>query len=200
MVTRMESTVSHFHMQRSSGRWACFSTRATLGGMVIHQVPITAHPLLTVLATELARQPRVPVPMIRGFREHLAAGPPARHIAGVPQRTMFAAPLEWSAEIRAAVKDGWGFDMRAIWYCPAGGGIGWHTNSDRPGWRVYVVRSPRLSRFLMPGQSICDRDGFANIFEIPPGGAWHAVDAIDERWSGGVRVPEHFARTLIERG
>ncbi len=85
-----------------------------------------------------------------------------------------------------------------FWY-PAGGYLGWHTNSRVPGWRVYLTYAsePGRSGFrhLEPesGEIRTTLDGAwdLRVFRVgPTRPLWHAVWAECDRFSFGYRIPE----------
>jgi hypothetical protein len=92
------------------------------------------------------------------------------------------------------------------WWYPPGSAMGWHTNSDSPGWRLYVshAREPGRSglRYLHPetGEVVTclDREWDVRLFWIPREPAfWHAVFSETDRFSFGYLVrPRSWRRTL----
>jgi hypothetical protein len=93
--------------------------------------------------------------------------------------------------------------ISAIEYYPEGGGLGWHTDSGWPGWRIYIPRPlgapgtfyTRLGRFQ-------DAPGIANAFYVSgrPGESWHAVLAGGPRFSIGLRIVDPHAATACALG
>lgn len=86
-------------------------------------------------------------------------------------------------------------EVRASHFYPVGGGMGWHTNSNGPGWRIYVVRAlgPGVgSGMLTPGVFHHDMPGHANAFRIGDWrDSWHAVHARGcSRLSVGIRLTD----------
>lgn len=84
-------------------------------------------------------------------------------------------------------------------YYPADGGIGWHTDSAWPGWRVYVYRllgdAPRSTfrfdeRVFHEGPS--EFGGY--VFKA---GFWHALHTYTPRLACGFQIPATFASELI---
>jgi hypothetical protein len=82
---------------------------------------------------------------------------------------------------------------------PPGGWMGWHTNSDRVGWRLYLnystVSDCSFIRWFEDGEIATDYDvaGFNfRLFRIGSGGDlfWHCIYADDWRFSLGLRLPE----------
>lgn len=174
--------------------------------MDVWQIPADRHPLLSALYALLREhEPRQHTLVVNDeLQRSFVADPPSgdrpNPQAGLREFEFLPALVEAAGRVLAR----WGDEeitTRAVNYYPAGGGIGWHTNSNFPGWRVYIVRTapqPR-SRFLIPQGAIPDRDGVANVFKVEPG-AWHAVDAATERWSFGMRISDGLAAQLRQLG
>lgn len=83
-------------------------------------------------------------------------------------------------------------------YFPSGGGMGWHTDSGMPGWRVYVFRCSAgsgSSTFHYCDQTFVEGVVGAYVFETGVG-CWHAVESRRDRFSCGMQVPEPLAREL----
>lgn len=83
-------------------------------------------------------------------------------------------------------------------YFPAGGGMGWHTDSHRPGWRVYVYR--------LDGGTAVFRHGDIAVSEFPGAGGyvfrvgddcWHSIRTHGDRFSCGIRLTEEEAKALV---
>ena len=74
---------------------------------------------------------------------------------------------------------------------PPGGGMGWHTNSNDPGWRAYLSWSETGDSgmgWLRDGQVVLDYDKAGwnvRLFQVP---SWHCVFANCWRCSVGVRA------------
>ena len=90
--------------------------------------------------------------------------------------------------------------VSALNYYPVGGGgIGWHTDSHAPGWRIYLARPLTSAPGLLVTERI-DGDRRARTYDDVPGLArafyvsgepctsWHAVIAPGPRFSIGVRI------------
>jgi hypothetical protein len=160
--------------------------------MHIEQVPVVRHPLLQgiwdLLADEPAGREIVRVP---GFRAEVAAGPPFadRQVAS----TRACAEL---LDLHGLVQGRYpALNLRGAIYYPPDGGLGWHTNSNHPGWRVYVVRAPGGRSFMRTAASdVLDRDAHANIFRVP---GWHCIVAPTERWSIGFVATDVFVEELL---
>lgn len=87
-------------------------------------------------------------------------------------------------------------------YYPAGGGIGWHTDSAQPGWRVYVHRlldtpdeeQPNCE-FWFGNKRFKEHEEFGGyVFEA---GTWHAVSACTPRLVCGFEISSTFSAELI---
>lgn len=161
--------------------------------MRVFQTPIAGDPLLEQLYDVVSRIDARPIPEVAGdWVADIADGVPI--VDRNMPRAKKVALLQRVTSIQQQHPD---VAVRAIHYYPAGGGMGWHTNSQAPGWRVYVphvmVARP-LSGMLTANECVLDRDGFANVFEVRGAESWHAVFAMTERWSLGVRLPSDSAR------
>jgi hypothetical protein len=82
---------------------------------------------------------------------------------------------------------------------PPGGWMGWHTNSDRAGWRLYLnysMASDRsFFRWFEDGEIATDYDVAGFNFRLFRIGSerdlfWHCIYADDWRFSLGLRLPE----------
>jgi hypothetical protein len=88
-------------------------------------------------------------------------------------------------------------------YYPAKGYMGWHTNSNTPGRRVYVTYSAKAGEnsflYIKDGKIVKDYDDAgwtAREFIVgdqPNNLFWHAVDAVIPRISMGFRVFDNLA-------
>jgi hypothetical protein len=93
-----------------------------------------------------------------------------------------------------------GIEVRGAAYYPEGGGLGWHTNSDVPGWRLYVVRAPEGRSYVRTSDGVYqDQHGRANLFRVTGPESWHCVGAVTERWTLGLLIPDELAAELLER-
>lgn len=166
--------------------------------MLVHQVPVR-HPLLRTLADLLADEPRRKAEVVGNFETDVAAPPSTRRgLAGwAPESRISAALRELETQAKRLVPPS--VEVRAAWYYPENGGMGWHTNSDAPGWRAYVVRVPEDARSFTRTLSgdFHDKFGYANLFRIEGPQSWHCVVAPTERWSIGVHVPDALAAELL---
>lgn len=166
--------------------------------MRVWQVHHSAHPTLTKLWAVLqATPPADPQEMERhgDLGADIAAGAPVENrVNAVIRHFASMASLRDAAH---AVADG--LEIRGTNYYPAGGGMGWHTNSDRLGWRAYLVRAPGgRSYFGHKDGVLPDRDGYANVFKVSAR-SWHYVRAETERWSIGLRLLPEVVIGLIGR-
>lgn len=166
--------------------------------MIVRHIPLAAHPLLERMAAALeAARPPAAVQTIGDWRADLAAG-----IPGADRDLAAAQTTGHMPEAQAAFVAGAGAQVRAAIYYPAGGGMGWHTNSACPGWRVYVPRvrdaSP-VSGMVTADGSFPDVAGYANMFFVARDWrrSWHAVYALTERYCIGVRVDDELAAELL---
>lgn len=157
------------------------------------QIPVHVAPMLRTVADFLAQVPldeaNVRVESVGDWASELAAGPPAvdsdlsraRRSANLPVRQVALTKLLGGAA-----------DVRAVHYYPRGGGMGWHTNSSSPGWRIYVPRVTGLppdSGIALVDRRVPDRQDYANVFRVGEG-AWHAVYANTARFSAGIRFAD----------
>lgn len=159
--------------------------------MRVFQIPIAGDPLLEQLYDAVSHIDARPAPEVVGdWVADIAAGVPTAD-RNMPHAKKVALLKRVLPDIQQAVA------VRAIHYYPAGGGMGWHTNSAAPGWRVYVphvaVAQP-LSGMVTTDGCVLDRPGFANMFEVRGRDSWHAVFAMTERFSIGVRLPADSTR------
>lgn len=158
------------------------------------RVSVESHPVLVALhhlLAELLIAPRREPEVVGDLDADLRAGIPSvdrMHPTSIRCRHM----VDIAQRARALVGT---WETRAATYYPAGGGMGWHTDSGRPGWRAYVVLPLGRSRFLTADAAFQDVGGTAMVFRAGPGG-WHAVQATDERFSIGVRIPDADAEML----
>ena len=155
--------------------------------MNVAQLPLDRVPALASLAGQArARLDRhTPTPVLVGeWPTDLYVGPP-----DVDQPHAVARYCAFVGRPEAPA----GFEVRGTNYYPAGGGMGWHTNSDAPGWRIYLpCLAPRApSGMLTEGGFVLDRAGFANVFRVDVDDfrkSWHAVHALSPRLTVGLRV------------
>lgn len=85
-------------------------------------------------------------------------------------------------------------------FFPPGGGMGWHTDSGRPGWRVYVhCHGPEPGGSVMHYREyqIAEPPVGAVLFETGPG-CWHAVTTACGRYSLGVQIPDTLVGELLK--
>ncbi len=90
------------------------------------------------------------------------------------------------------------------YFPPRGAGQGWHTDTHKPSWRVYMGRSDGApGRFITRTETIVDEPGMGVMFHVTgnPEDSWHAVWAPSERYSVGVLLtPELAAQMLGQLG
>ncbi len=86
-------------------------------------------------------------------------------------------------------------------YYPAGGGIGWHTDSAQPGWRVYVFRLLGVAGEYRHCQFLYDEHVFEEMQEfggyVFEAGVWHALRAWTPRLVCGFQVSPTFATQVV---
>jgi len=162
----------------------------------VRQLPIDDRPLLAELLACALRQffARPPATTTGGdLRADLDAGPRNADLAWYTSRD-----CAFLAKGPAQQLCPRGVEVRGVTYYPACGGIGWHTNSDAPGWRVYVPCSPYLDKWRAGLHTtsgfVADRPGFANAFKVGEWrDSWHAVECTDPRLVVGVRLSDAIA-------
>jgi hypothetical protein len=167
----------------------------------VQRLTIADHAVLATVAAFVATLP-VPRPPYheRGdWRRDVEAGPPA----GVDRPKPFnfrrhSIPVSKGPTLPP------GFTVSAINYYPVGGaGLGWHTDSVYPGWRIYVAQPLLLEApgaFLFgPGAVLEDAPGQAIAFKITgdPGDSWHAVRAEGARFSVGIRIRDRAVAATL---
>ena len=87
------------------------------------------------------------------------------------------------------------FELSACLYYPAGGYMGWHTNSNQPGPRIYVSYSKKANQnsfsYMKNGEKYTDFDAqrfTVREFEVNNSNLfWHRVDAKIPRFSMGFK-------------
>tara|TARA_R100000773_G_C4219686_1_gene118299 strand:+ start:2738 stop:3286 length:549 start_codon:yes stop_codon:yes gene_type:complete len=105
-------------------------------------------------------------------------------------------PKQYAAELRVFLAKS--FDLRSCYmsgnfYYPPGGFMGWHTNSNNPGWRCYVTYAAEKNKswfdYIQDGEikSSPDRKGFtARAFFVDKTNLfWHRVRSDTHRLSFG---------------
>jgi hypothetical protein len=154
--------------------------------MRVQRLKIADQALLSTLAAFLATvpAPRPPYAERGDWRRDVTGGPPSvdrprpltyrRHPVATQRPTMPG-----------------GVAISAINYYPAGGsGLGWHTDSLNPGWRVYVAHplTEVAGEFMTADEIIADEPGVALAFRVGAPESWHAVRTEGPRLSLGIRV------------
>jgi hypothetical protein len=164
---------------------------------VVLRLRIDEHPLLQQLHAYTAALSVTDEPIIDlgNLRADLDAGPPTgdriRPTSCRFVRMGWAQPAWMPADA----------SLSSVNYFPPGGaGLGWHTDSARLGWRLYIGRPLTWSagEFIYSGGSVFDRVGVAMAFRIARGELfWHAVRCPGPRFSVGINVTgEATARAL----
>lgn len=73
----------------------------------------------------------------------------------------------------------------------------WHTDSHRPGWRIYVYRMlAGTARFFYKDSVIVEDGTGGYVFETGPD-CWHAVEAAGPRISCGLKIPVDLAQWIV---
>ncbi len=133
--------------------------------------------------------PFAPALAVGDWRADIAAGPP--EIDRTRPKAYRFNRIEWTAP--DWLPDG-AHIASVNYFPPGGGGLGWHTDSSLPGWRVYVSlrMGEHPGEVLFPGVSFVDAPGFAMAFYVSgrPCESWHAVRAESARVSVGLRINE----------
>ncbi len=160
--------------------------------MEFSQVPIASHPLLGLMYGAIANLPSMRVSNTCSVQE-------ARRLAMRQCPYKITPSAGETIHIDRGVRAALPLDVKhgAAWYLPPWGAVGWHTNEDAPGWRVYVIRGEG-GVFRTPSVDYPDRPGYANVFLVTVSPlTWHAVVPRGDRWSFGVKVPESLAREIL---
>lgn len=165
--------------------------------MIVQRLDISKHALLRMMSAFLARAERPPAPpMERGdLHGDLMAGPPA---SDRPNPTSYRFHRLQPPQLALPTAT----TIGSFNYFPEGGaGIGWHTDSNSPGWRVYVARplSADVGWFYSDAGLFQDDPLQATAFYVarPPRHFWHAVSAPGPRFSIGIRIQsDDVAREL----
>lgn len=159
--------------------------------MKLHRLPIASSPLLLAVRAVLDALERPQGPfMERGDFWADVEGDPPKENRPRPHnynRRPFhpPRPLDLPPDVHLASIN---------YYPPGGSGMGWHTDSTSPGWRIYMARP-----FGVPGALLTrdgdrtvetyDDRGLANAFFVSGlPDTWHAVRTMDERMSLGLRI------------
>lgn len=156
--------------------------------MNVRRLALVDHPILQQLDAYLAAlEPPAPPHHERGdLALDLRTGPPpydrTRPLAFRFHR------MEWDQPLWMPIDA----SLASVNYFPPGGsGLGWHTDSSRPGWRVYIGRPVATlpGALLVAGAAYCDMPGKALAFYVSgiACATWHAVQAPSERFSVGLR-------------
>jgi len=94
-----------------------------------------------------------------------------------------------------------------FWY-PPGGYMSWHTNSEAPGWRLYITRADEPGRSFFryrepdTGRVVTSYDGDLDfrLFRIDPGiPLWHAVYSETNRFSFGFLIKPWSVRNYVSQ-
>lgn len=159
--------------------------------MKVTRIPVHRHALLVGMSDYLASVAEPAgayVPSVGNVRADIDGGPPGRdRPQPASYHRLFLPHPQRLPGMRAGIR------ISALHYYPAGGGLGWHTDSGAWGWRVYVVRhlEPGYGRFFnAKGAFYVDDPSYANAFYVRDKDpfSWHAVHTSGPRLSLGVRI------------
>lgn len=175
--------------------------------MDVYRIPVDAHPLIQAVHALASRSWQLDARDVRGdLQADLAAGPPTdgRLQPEDIARDVHRVQGGFEALLSLVNHGAGGFSPACSLHHPAGGGLGWHTNSNHPGWRIYVpflhAVDEHGSTGLMTEDGLVTSDeiGYANLFQLGED-SWHAVTASVPRTCFGIKVPSDFAADLIRR-
>jgi hypothetical protein len=167
--------------------------------VIVHRLDVDAHPLLRELSAYLdtVQPPQPPYDEKGDWRADVDAGPPAedRPKPRAFRRQFMERPLRLPSMPDDTILSALNF------YPPGGSGLGWHTDTGHPGWRVYLGRplTHLPGAFLVPDGIFLDEPGIATAFYVSgkPCESWHAVRAFGARLSVGLRIAgDRTARAL----
>jgi hypothetical protein len=152
----------------------------------VQRIEIARYPALRALAACLAQlTPPTDFDEVGDWRADIDGGPPALDHSAPCSRRHARMAIPIAVALPADVTHG------ANYYPPGGAGLGWHTDSNAPGWRIYIGRplAGVPGELLTVGGSYPDEPGTALAFCVPrKGHFWHAVRAPGERLSLGIRT------------
>ena len=107
------------------------------------------------------------------------------------------------------IKKSWGARCSGHFWYPPGGYMGWHTNSEAPGWRLYIThtdepeksffryRHPDTEQIITSMDSEWDVRMFFVSHDRP---LWHTVYSDTNRFSlGYILLPRHRLKTFIHK-
>jgi hypothetical protein len=167
--------------------------------MIVRRLVVDDYPLLRELSAYLdtVEPPPPPYDERGDWRADIEAGAPSvdRPKPLAYRRQFMEHPLRVGSMADDTI-------VSALNYFPPGGaGIGWHSDSGHPGWRIYIGR-PLTSMpgvFLVSVGAFIDTPGIATAFHISGRAAdsWHAVISEGPRFSVGLRIAgDRTARLL----
>jgi len=85
-------------------------------------------------------------------------------------------------------------------FFPAKGGMGWHTDSHRPGWRIYAFHNLSVSClnvFRYRSQEFSEAAEFgAYVFQVGAD-CWHSISCETPRVSCGFQISEMEAKAIV---
>lgn len=108
-----------------------------------------------------------------------------------------------------AIKNSSGMRCSGHFWYPPGGYMGWHTNSESPGWRLYISHTDEAEksyfRYRHPETeqiiTTMDNEWDVRLFYVSNDRPlWHTVYSDTNRFSLGYRlVPQHKLKSLIRK-
>lgn len=164
---------------------------------VIHQIDPREHPIAAGLFMQLGELRTMPYAPCSQFWY--------RPLPPQPTDDMPRPLAQWAAPLALDIKPPPGCFSGCANYFPAGGGIGWHTDSHRPGWRLYVFRmfgfvkadnDQSTGQMRYADRVLPERNEGAYVFETGVG-CWHAVESFGHRVSAGLLITDEIAKELI---
>lgn len=82
-------------------------------------------------------------------------------------------------------------------FYPEDGGVDWHTDSSRPGWRLYVYRYRSGDGLFRYADLRFIETGYgAYVFKVGEH-CWHCLSVTGERLSIGLEIPPSMAMNLL---
>lgn len=89
-----------------------------------------------------------------------------------------------------------------VWGCanyfPEDGGMDWHTDSHRPGWRLYAHKLVRGDALFYYRSNVVRETPGVGAYVFRTGlGCWHGIETFGPRLSLGLKIPEEMAYELF---
>ena len=173
--------------------------------MIVQRLTVATRPLLAMLSAFLGMLP-LPAPpyaQVGDWRRDVTGGPPSvdrpRPLT-FRREPLLARPSTRTLATLVRSRLPAGTTISALNYYPAGGaGLGWHTDSANPGWRIYIAQplTEVAGEFLTADEIIADAPGVALAFEVGAPESWHAVRTEGPRLSIGIRIRERAQLELL---